>query len=206
MLVRTELQTGLFIVAHDAMHAALWPGQNQHNDRLGAMVLTLYAGLPYERCKHSHRLHHQAPASKLDPDFPSGLTSGVLDWYRQFMSGYLTPKQMVGLVSGWALLGACFTSVTPTAWLNVLLFGTLPLLLSSLQLFVVGTYLPHRNQRDPLGRLHPDSLDLPPWLSLLACFHFGYHREHHDHPELPWFALSSARRTAKTLALSGPSR
>jgi beta-carotene ketolase (CrtW type) len=206
VLVRTELQTGLFIVAHDAMHGALWPGERPHNDRLGAVVLLLYAALPYQRCKTNHQRHHQATASELDPDFPSGLTGGVLGWYRQFMAGYLTPAQMVGLVAGWALLAACFTSVTQAAWLNVLLFATLPLLLSSLQLFVVGTYLPHRNQREPVGRLHADSLDLPPWLSLVACFHFGYHCEHHDHPELPWFALPGARSSARALALPGPSR
>ena len=206
VLVRTELQTGLFIVAHDAMHAVLWPSGGPHNDRLGAVVLLLYAALPYQRCKTNHHLHHQATTSAVDPDFPSGLTVGVLGWYGQFMAGYLTPAQMVGLVAGWALLGVWFTSFTPTAWLNVLLFATLPLLLSSLQLFVVGTYLPHRNQREPLGRLHPDSLDLPAWLSLVACFHFGYHREHHDHPELPWFALPGARSAARTLALPGPSR
>ena len=33
----------------------------------------------------------------------------------------------------------------------------------------------------------PASLDWPAWLSLLACFHFGYHREHHDRPDLAWF-------------------
>jgi len=36
---------------------------------------------------------------------------------------------------------------------------------------------------------------------LLACFHFGYHREHHDHPYLPWFALPTARQNATVLAL-----
>jgi beta-carotene ketolase (CrtW type) len=87
-----------------------------------------------------------------------------------------------------------FASISPTAVINVLLFCTLPLLLSSLQLFVFGTYLPHRWQRTQSVGSHPDSLGLPTWLSLLACFHFGYHREHHDHPGLAWFELPAARR------------
>lgn len=206
VLVRTVLQTGLFIVAHDAMHAVLWPGERQRNDRVGAIVLLLYAALPYELCKTNHQHHHRATASDLDPDFAVGHTTGVLGWYRQFMAGYLTPAQMGGLLAGWAILAAVYTPFTPTAMLNVLLFGTLPLLLSSLQLFVVGTYLPHRSQREPLRRQHPESLNLPPWLSLLACFHFGYHREHHDHPELPWFALPTARSSPPILALPGPAR
>jgi len=206
VLIRTVLQTGLFIVAHDAMHAVLWPGERQQNDRLGTVVLLLYAALPYQQCKTNHQRHHQSTASALDPDFAVGRTTGVLGWYRQFMAGYLTPAQMGALLGGWALLAGVFTPVTPTAIPNVLLFGTLPLLLSSLQLFLVGTYLPHRSQREPRRRPHPDSLDLPPWLSLLACFHFGYHREHHDHPDLPWFALPSARCRPDALALHGRSR
>jgi beta-carotene ketolase (CrtW type) len=85
---------------------------------------------------------------------------------------------------------------------RVLLVVTLPLLLSSWQLFLVGTYLPHRGQRLPELNAHPISLNLPPWLSLLACFHFGYHREHHDNPGLNWYQLPSAR--ALSLALAVP--
>jgi beta-carotene ketolase (CrtW type) len=39
-------------------------------------------------------------------------------------------------------------------------------------------------------------------LSLLACFHFGYHREHHDNPSLSWYQLPAAR--ALHLALAVP--
>jgi beta-carotene ketolase (CrtW type) len=88
-----------------------------------------------------------------------------------------------------------------TAIVRVLLFTTLPLLLSSLQLFVFGTYLPHRVQRHPKRHAHPISLDLPPWLSLLACFHFGYHREHHDNPGLSWYELPAVRARGAWLAL-----
>jgi beta-carotene ketolase (CrtW type) len=134
----------------------------------------------------------------MDPDFPAEGCSGLLPWYGQFMAGYLTAAQMSGLLGAWAALAVLFSRVTPTAVLNVLVFCTLPLLLSSWQLFVFGTYLPHRVQRAPGRCPHPDSLDLPSWLSLLACFHFGYHREHHDNPGLAWFELPAAKERACT--------
>ena len=37
------------------------------------------------------------------------------------------------------------------------------------------------------------NLDLHPVLSLLACFHFGYHYEHHARPDLPWWRLWQVR-------------
>ncbi|MEY3928344.1 MAG: hypothetical protein RLZZ516_54 [Cyanobacteriota bacterium] len=197
VLLRTQLQTGLFIVAHDAMHRVLWPGRPCCNDAIGRIALALYAGLPFRFCRRQHQRHHRLPASGLDPDFPSDRRAGVLRWYGQFMAHYLSGRQMLRLVGAWTLLMLLIvfcTSVAPLlAACTVLQFATLPLLLSSLQLFVFGTYLPHRRQRWPERHAHPASLDLPPWLSLLACFHFGYHREHHDHPALSWFELPAAR-------------
>ena len=73
----------------------------------------------------------------------------------------------------------------------------LPLLLSALQLFVVGTVLPHRRAEACGNRHRAESLALPPWLSLLACYHFGYHWEHHAFPHLAWHQLPQARRRIK---------
>lgn len=202
ILIRTQLQTGLFIIGHDSMHRVLISGDRWRNDAVGKLCLLLYAALPYRQCLANHQRHHLAPASAEDPDSPSNLSVGVVDWYQHFMAGYLNPVQMGVLLSAWAVLTIALSKITPTAAANVLLFCTLPLLLSSLQLFIVGTYLPHRAQLSACGPTDPQSLDLPPWLSLLACFHFGYHREHHDNPGLPWFALPAARLRAKRLTLS----
>lgn len=206
ILVRVHLQTGLFILGHDAMHGLLCPGRPRLNQRLGALLLIFYAAIPYEQALRLHQQHHQAPGSSLDPDGPPTQDSSPLRWYCRFMAAYLSLGQMTGLLAFWASLMMLFGMVTPTAVLNVLAFCTLPLMLSSVQLFVFGTFLPHRYQRAPHGKPHPESLDLPTWLSLLACFHFGYHREHHDNPGLSWFELPAAHRRARALAFVPPAR
>jgi beta-carotene/zeaxanthin 4-ketolase len=196
VLLRSVLQTGLFIVGHDAMHRLLVPSAPLLNDRCGAAVLALYAALPYQRCRHQHGLHHRDPGGPCDPDVHRAGASSLPAWYGQFMARYLSWGQMALLLSGWGLLA--WASSIPA----VLLMCTLPLLLSSLQLFVVGTYLPHRAQR-PAGSF-PEviSLNLPEWLSLLACFHFGYHLEHHQCPDLAWHQLPRQRRLVRAVALA----
>lgn len=210
VLLRAQLQTGLFIVAHDAMHGLLVPGRTRWNNTMGALALLLYAGLPFSACLRQHQRHHRAPGSAQDPDFPNDLQAGALAWYRQFLARYLSQTQMLLLLASWALVLAITSAVAEVplaiAFWRVLLFVTLPLLLSSLQLFVFGTFLPHRCQRRPEERAHPISLNLPPWLSLLACFHFGYHREHHDNPGLSWFELPAARSLHQSLAVTEPLR
>ena len=200
ILLRTWLHTGLFITAHDAMHGVLLPERKTWNERYGALCLALYAGLPYQACLHNHRLHHSRTATEDDPDFHNDPTAGLLSWYLRFMAGYLSHAQMGRLLGFWGVLVIGISLTNPMAWLNLLLFFTLPLLLSSGQLFVFGTYLPHRTQRGPGPQQQPESLDHPPWLSLLTCFHFGYHREHHDHPQLAWFELPARRQMGPALA------
>jgi fatty acid desaturase len=52
---------------------------------------------------------------------------------------------------------------------------------------LIGTYLPHRAPTTEGVKVsdYPDehrsrSNDMPTWLSLITCYHFGYHREHHE--------------------------
>jgi len=51
---RTFIQTGLFIVAHDAIHGVVLPSNRRLNDGIGQLVLTLYALLPYEKLAFNH--------------------------------------------------------------------------------------------------------------------------------------------------------
>ena len=196
VLLRALVQSGLFIVGHDAMHRTLLPGQPRANDGLGQLVLTLYALLPWRRSRLNHRRHHQAPGSPRDPDFHGG--TGLAGWFRRFLGAYLPWPRLLALISAWSLLTCLLTllggSPWPQAALRVLVAWILPLLLSALQLFVVGTVLPHRRAEACGNRHRAESLALPPWLSLLACYHFGYHWEHHEYPQVPWFGLAGVRR------------
>ena len=192
--LRAFLQTGLFIVGHDAMHGSLLPGAPRWNDRIGRIALALYAGLPWDRCRHNHQRHHQDPAGPGDPDHHAE-GQGWLPWYVRFLASYLQPAQMLRLLGAWGLALGWAAPHAPHALANLLLFWTLPLLISSLQLFLVGTYLPHRqSQARSRDRHQATSLRWPAPLSLLACFHFGYHWEHHQHPTLPWYRLPERRR------------
>lgn len=142
ILVRTFLQTGLFIVAHDAMHGSLIPARPRLNHRLGRLALTLYACLPYGDCLRKHRQHHQAPGSPGDPDFHDGIRSHPVSWYLHFMRGYLSMPQIVSLAAAWICTAAVMPSAAPAIQLNIAVFWVVPLVLSSVQLFVFGTYLP----------------------------------------------------------------
>lgn len=215
VLVRTQLQTGLFIVAHDAMHGTLWPTCPGLNRRLGELALLLYGALSYDRCRANHLLHHRYAGTLRDPDHHGEGNPSLFGWYGHFMAAYLLPSQLTLLVLSWLVLVALAAPFTATPLPNVLLYGALPVLLSSLQLFVVGTYLPHRGtETSPAEESEhcPRSLHLPGWLSWLACFHFGYHWEHHAFPHLAWHQLPAAKarindgfrsRVAFAVSLSG---
>ncbi len=200
VLGRTFLQTGLFIVAHDAMHGTLWPERRRANRRIGEIALLLYAALPYGRCQDNHKKHHLHAGSSHDPDHHAEGQDALRPWFTRFMAAYLSLGQITALVLTWIAVGAltAFVSASPVS--NVVLYCTLPTLLSSLQLFVVGTFIPHRgpSHLSSAGWVHqPHSLELPTWLSFLSCYHFGYHWEHHAFPDLAWHELPEARRKIK---------
>jgi beta-carotene ketolase (CrtW type) len=201
VLLRSFLHTGLFIVAHDAMHCVLRPACPEANARWGRLALTLYAGLPYGSCRAKHVLHHRFSGGNGDPDFHPAEGSGpgaALRWFIHFLGGYLSWNQMGRLLAGWGALGLLSLALTPTAGWNLLVFCILPLLLSSLQLFVFGTYLPHRSTDPESAARRPRSLELPVWLSLLTCYHFGYHWEHHQYPWLAWHELPGSRLLSRS--------
>ncbi len=195
--LRTFLQTGLFILAHDAMHQSLFPHHLGLNHRLGSIALWCYGGLDYQQCCQSHYHHHRHPGSDRDSDL-SGKNAQILTWYFRFLSNYLSLKLFLKIIVN---LGVLFLlaqgsplSLSQDFW-NLGLFYLLPLILSSWQLFIFGTYLPHRPiPGEPSLPHHSRSLAYPQWLSFLLCFHFGYHWEHHEYPYLPWYKLPLARQ------------
>ncbi len=192
--IRTFLQTGLFITAHDAMHRAVSPSHQWVNDWMGAIALTAYAGLPYDDLCRKHFLHHQAPTSTQDPDFCREYQNNPGLWYLTFMRGYLWPCQgstpLLRIIYAFILFWQGFH--LPIA--NLLLYWLLPIGLSSVQLFYFGTFLPHRQDLGlPPNRHYAQSSSYPALWSLLTCYHFGYHWEHHEYPHLPWYQLPIAK-------------
>ena len=198
ILLRAFLHTGQFVVAHDSMHASLVPGHPGLNSWIGKVCLLMYAGLSYERCSRNHRRHHLAPETFQDPDYQRCTNNNILDWYVHFMGNYLGMRQLSNLSCLWLALIIPNGSDLPAQIMHLLLFSVLPLIISSCQLFLVGTWLPHRRGGTTRPGLTTRSLALHPALSFATCYHFGYHREHHESPSTPWFQLPQLRNESFT--------
>lgn len=191
--LQTWLSVGVYIVAHDAIHGSLWPANRKAGDVVGAMAVWLYAGFHYRKIVASHYAHHRHPGSDDDPDFAADSPSQALAWYGLFMRRNFSAVELVGMalrVGVYFLLGANVE--------NILLLFALPGLLSSFQLFYFGTFLPHRHRKkegatDFADHHRARSNEFGYLTSLLTCFHFGYHYEHHAQPSVPWWQLPKVR-------------
>jgi beta-carotene ketolase (CrtW type) len=184
------LDVGLFILAHDAMHGSLAPGRPWLNRLVGRLALGLYAGFSFDRLLPKHLAHHRAPGTADDPDFHAADPRAFFAWYFAFLRQYFGLRELavIALVVllYWFLLG-------PLP--NFLLFWALPAILSSFQLFLFGTWLPHRHRAEDFEDRHRARSNAFGWAaSLLSCFHFGYHLEHHRAPHVPWWRLPGERR------------
>ena len=189
ILLQTWLYVGLFIVAHDCMHGSLVPFRPAMNRLFGRLCLTLYAGFSFDNLNKKHHLHHRHSGTAEDPDFDEHPPHGFWAWYYRFFTEYFGWREYVFI----SLLTLVYILVLGARLENVLLFWALPALLSSLQLFTFGTYLPHRPEAMPFTDRHNARTNhYPWWLSLLSCFHFGYHHEHHLQPDVPWWRLPAA--------------
>ncbi len=191
VLVQTFLYTGLFITAHDAMHRTVLPSFPRLNRMIGALAVLFYALFSYRKLHTSHWRHHDHPASEKDPDYHDGERDGTIRWYLHFMREYLSIGQLVGMALAFNILQ--YGAGIPVE--NLLVFWVAPALLSTWQLFYFGTVLPHREPEGGYRDHHrASSNDFAPWLSFLTCYHFGYHWEHHERPDLPWWGLPKYRK------------
>ena len=180
------LGTGMFIVAHDAIHGSLAPGHPRLNRAVGQICVGLYAGFSFRRLAEKHRQHHATPGAASDPDFYAPSPSAMPPWFLAFFRRYFGLREfsIVTVVLAIYLLGFRASPI------NAAVFWGLPAILSALQLFTFGTYLPHRHEAQPFADHHrARSLDYPWLASLLACFHFGRHHQHHLSPATPWWRL-----------------
>ncbi|WP_235425427.1 fatty acid desaturase [Croceibacterium mercuriale] len=191
VLVQTWLSTGLFIIAHDAMHGALAPGHPRLNRAIGTASLALYACLSYAALLPRHHLHHRHTGRDGDPDFHGGNPS-LFGWFGQFFRNYYSHGQIVRIT----LVALVYTLLLGAPLGNIVIFWAVPALGAVAQLFVFGTWLPHRERDEPFADDHrAHSIRIAPVLSLLTCFHFGgYHHEHHLSPGTPWWGLPARRR------------
>lgn len=196
LLLQTFLYTGLFITAHDAMHGSVAPRHKRLNNFIGMLCVLLYALFSFKRLRSEHRKHHAQPASGDDPDFHDGNHPGFWAWYLHFMFTYVTWQQVLGM----AIVFNVLAHVVKIPPLNLALFWVMPALLSTLQLFYFGTYLPHREPAGGYSNRHrARSNDFSVLASFLSCYHFGYHWEHHEYPYTPWWKLPAVRRQTSQL-------
>ena len=193
ILGRTYIQTGLFILAHDAIHGVVMPSDRRLNHDIGRLAVTLYALLSYEKLALNHRKHHRYPGQAKDPDFHDGTHRSFFPWYWRFMDGYMNGKERTVMLFKIIAIALVASVGFHIAMANLFLFWFLPIVLSSMQLFFFGTYLPHRSETAG-GNHHAVSSNYPLLISLVTCYHFGYHWEHHEYPNLPWYKLPSVRQ------------
>lgn len=188
ILGQTFLCTGLFITAHDAMHGAILPKHHQINNLIGSFALLLYGFFSYAQISKKHLQHHHAPASESDPDFHDGTHKNAIAWYICFMQRYWSWWRL-------AILLVAYTSMHSflnIPYANLILFSAVPTILSSVQVFYFGTFLPHREPIDGYqNSSRAQSIYRPLLWSFLTCYHFGYHQEHHLQPNTPWWKLPS---------------
>lgn len=186
------LYVGLFIVAHDCMHGSLVPFRPAVNRAVGRLCLMLYAGFSFDRLTPKHHLHHRHPGTAGDPDYlDMPPPQSFLAWYGKFFREYFSLRELI-IISA---VGATYTALG-ASYLNIVVLWAAPALLSSLQLFTFGTYLPHKPGPDGFTDRHNARTNDYSWLaSLLTCFHFGYHHEHHLFPGVPWWKLPQVHDT-----------
>jgi beta-carotene/zeaxanthin 4-ketolase len=181
IVVQTFLSTGLFITAHDAMHGTV-SAIPRVNTFVGCLASGLFAGMWYPRLYKQHHLHHQFPGhDSNDPDFhPS---NNFLVWFGSFIFRYTTVQQLILMGIAYNVLALAVAE--PRLWL----FWVVPLVLSTLQLFTVGTYLPHRKPHTHTMPHNARSLPYNHVWAFVSCYFFGYHAEHHVSPGTPWYRL-----------------
>lgn len=193
--VQTWLSVGLFIIAHDTMHGSLAPSHPGINRMIGRLCVILYAGFSYAKLYESHHAHHRHAGTADDPDFDAEHHASFWPWYMKFFRHYFGWKEFLVLTAVLVI----YAWVLGLRFPVVLAFWAVPAIASSVQLFYFGTYRPHRVEAQPFTDQHRARSEDFSWLlSLLTCFHFGYHHEHHNMPWVPWWKLPAARRPGKT--------
>ena len=155
ILLQTHLYTGLFITAHDAMHGTVSPQSKRINNLIGKICAFLFMFNSYKRLYPKHHEHHNHAGTEHDPDFHNG-NENFWIWFLNFAKEYVTIWQMLAATVCLNLLRL----VLPFE--NLLLYWVIPSLLSTLQLFYFGTYLPHHGTHEADNSYNSPAHPSPP--------------------------------------------
>lgn len=187
------LYCGIFIVTHDACHGTACPGNPLLNQWLGRIAAGLYAAFAFDQLVPKHAAHHAHVGSSSDPDFHDQTegSDNFFRWGLRFFRQYLSFRQILIMMA----VAQIFFHILKIPERNVIQFWVVPAILSGFQLFLFGTWLPHRSSKNyPYPDHHCARDSGYPWLlSLISCWHFGYHHTHHKYPGVPWFRLPACR-------------
>ncbi len=181
ILLLTHLYTGLFITAHDSIHGTVSKNSTLNNF-IGKLCVILYACFSYSKIKEKHHNHHKFVTSEKDPDYDN---SNFFLWFWKFMKNYMVISQLLLM----AFLYNVLNLGLGIPKLNLVLFWIIPPILSSLQLFYFGTYLPHKNPEEIHNKFKSRSQNINIFWGFISCYFFGYHYEHHSRPSTPWWNL-----------------
>ena len=183
---QTYLYTGLFITSHDAMHGLISLNRII-NKGVGQIAALLFAALSYSRLLEKHRLHHRSPGEAGDPDYCT-TSQNFWYWWFTFLKNYIRWWQIGILAVVFNIL-----QIWVNQW-NLILFWILPSFLATFQLFYFGTYQPHRLPHTESMLPHNSRTQQGPhWWAMLSCYFFGYHFEHHESPQTPWWKLHQVK-------------
>ena len=184
VLIQTHLYTGLFITSHDAIHGVVSPEYPKLNHGIGWVCATLFAFNNYAVLRKKHHWHHDYVNTDQDPDVHQG---NFFVWWFKFMWQYVTWQQVLAMAITYNVL---------KIWLpmeNLIVYWEVPAILSTLQLFFFGTFLPHRGEHAPENKTQSRRQKRNHVWAFISCYFFGYHYEHHAHPYLAWWKLPEAK-------------
>ena len=184
ILFQAYLYTGLFITGHDAMHQSVskikWI-----NNLIGFLSVYLFASLSYGKLMKNHWDHHRYPGSEKDPDYYIR-SQNFFAWWFMFMVRYVTLWQFISMAIIFNLLK--YLGGIPVS--PMLVFWIVPAFMGTFQLFYFGTFVPHRMPHTKeMGKHKARTLVRNHLWAMLTCYFFGYHREHHEAPGIPWWKL-----------------
>ncbi len=152
------------------------------NDFIGTVCVILYACFSYSKLKGKHHNHHKFVTSHEDPDYHE---ANFFIWFWKFMKNYMVLQQIIAM----AVLYNLMHLLLGIPKINLVLFWIIPPILSSLQLFYFGTYLPHKNPDEIHNSYKSRTQNINFFLGFISCYFFGYHYEHHAKPYVPWWRL-----------------